>query len=332
MTTHSSKTKIPAHPDANRDPITGSPGAHPVGSGVGAAGGAGAGAAIGGAVGGPVGAGVGAVVGGVAGGLAGKGVAEAVNPTAEDAYWREAYTKSPYYEPGRTYDDYSGAYRTGWEGYARYGSAGRDYQEVEPVLREDYHVNRGRSNLQWDQAKGSVREAWNHVKDAGRSGTAAVTGSRPGTAGGETTRIGKESISTLNSFLRGEMSAVATYKQALDKVGTSGSPRRQVIDECLNSHLKRVELLRQHILRLGGDPSDSSGLWGAFAQLYEAGAKLFGETATINALESGEDHGLHDFKRDLHQLDPESRRFVEAQILPEQERTHRMMSDLKHSL
>ena len=33
--------------DANRDPITGAPGAHPVGTGVGAAGGGAAGAAIG---------------------------------------------------------------------------------------------------------------------------------------------------------------------------------------------------------------------------------------------------------------------------------------------
>lgn len=69
-----------ADADANRDPITGAPGAHPVGAGLGAAGGAGTGAAIG-AMGGPIGAGVGAVIGGVAGGLVGKEAGEAVNPT-----------------------------------------------------------------------------------------------------------------------------------------------------------------------------------------------------------------------------------------------------------
>lgn len=58
--------------DANRDPITNEPGAHPVGTGLGAAvGGAAAGAATG-AFGGPVGAAIGGVVGAVAGGLAGK--------------------------------------------------------------------------------------------------------------------------------------------------------------------------------------------------------------------------------------------------------------------
>lgn len=68
---------------ANRDPITGTPGAHPVGTGVGAlAGGAAAGAAVG-TVAGPVGTAIGAAVGAVAGGLAGKGVAEQVDPTID---------------------------------------------------------------------------------------------------------------------------------------------------------------------------------------------------------------------------------------------------------
>jgi phage tail tape-measure protein len=67
--------------DRNPDPITGEPGAHPVGTGVGATGGALAGAAIG-AVGGPVGMAAGALVGAVTGGIVGKEVAESIDPTA----------------------------------------------------------------------------------------------------------------------------------------------------------------------------------------------------------------------------------------------------------
>jgi hypothetical protein len=74
--------------DLHADPISGAPGAHPVGTGIGAmAGGAAAGAAIG-AIAGPVGAVVGVAVGAVVGGLAGKGVAEAIDSTAEETYWR----------------------------------------------------------------------------------------------------------------------------------------------------------------------------------------------------------------------------------------------------
>ena len=72
--------------DSNPDPLTGQPGAHPVGTGVGAAMAGAAAGAAGGLVGGPIGAAVGAVVGGVAGGLAGKGVAESIDPTVEDRY------------------------------------------------------------------------------------------------------------------------------------------------------------------------------------------------------------------------------------------------------
>src|SRR3954452_19187752 len=85
--------------EANHDKV------HPVGSGVGAAAGAATGAAVGTAVAGPVGALVGAAVGAIAGGLVGHGIAEGVNPTEEDAYWRDNYRNRPYVSADRTYDD-----------------------------------------------------------------------------------------------------------------------------------------------------------------------------------------------------------------------------------
>ena len=149
-------------PDSNPDPITGAPGSHPVGTGLGAAaGGAVAGAAAG-AVGGPVGAVAGAAVGAVVGGLAGKGVAEGLNPTVEDAYWRDNYTKEPYYVEGRTYDDYAPAYRTGYEARARY--AGRSWSDVESDVERDYYANRGNGRLEWQDARDATRAAWHRVE------------------------------------------------------------------------------------------------------------------------------------------------------------------------
>ena len=73
-------------PETNPDPITGAPGAHPVGVGLGAAaGGLAAGAAAGTLAAGPIGTVVGAAVGALVGGLAGKGAAEAMNPDARPA-------------------------------------------------------------------------------------------------------------------------------------------------------------------------------------------------------------------------------------------------------
>lgn len=149
--------------DANRDPITGTPGAHPVGTGVGAAGGAAAGAAIG-ALAGPVGAAVGLVAGAVAGGLAGKGVAEKIDPTVEDAYWRTHYAKRQYVESNAPYESYQPAYRTGYEGRNQY--PGRKYEEVEADLQRNYEKSKGNSTLAWDRAKHATRDAWNRVEKA----------------------------------------------------------------------------------------------------------------------------------------------------------------------
>ncbi len=158
------RTRDTAGRDANRDPITGSPGAHPVGTGIGASGGGAAGAAIGAAVGGPVGAAVGLAAGAIAGGLAGKGAAEAVNPTAEDAYWRDNYSSQTWAERNYTYEDYQPAFRSGYEGYSRYGTAGRRYDEVEPELRRDWDRTKGKSRLDWERAKSASRAAWDRVE------------------------------------------------------------------------------------------------------------------------------------------------------------------------
>ena len=155
----------PRKTDANRDPITGEPGAHPVGTGVGAAGGAVTGAALGAAVGGPVGAVVGAAIGGVAGGLAGKGVAEGVNPTEEDAYWRNNYSKRPY-AANRSYDDLDPAYKYGYTS-AGTGTPGRKFDDAENDLQHGWEQAKGKSNLAWSDAKHAIKDSWNRV--AGRT-------------------------------------------------------------------------------------------------------------------------------------------------------------------
>lgn len=146
--------------EANPDPVTGQPGAHPVGTGLGAAGIGAVSTAVGGVVGGPIGAVVGAVVGSVAGGLVGKGVAEAVNPSLEEEYWRENYNSRPYVKEDDTYENYAPAYRTGYEGYNRYAENPKTYEEVEPELKANYEQNYGTTGVGWDKAKHAARDAY----------------------------------------------------------------------------------------------------------------------------------------------------------------------------
>lgn len=137
-------------------------------------------------------------------------------------------------------------------------------------------------------------------------------------------------VDTLNELLRGEISAVETYRQALEKL--TNSPARAELEDCRRSHEQRVQKLREQVTRLGGRPDEASGAWGAFARLVEGSAKAFGEKAAIAALEEGEDHGLRLYRGDIDKLDPASRALVEQDVLPAQERTHRSLSTLKHAM
>lgn len=141
---------------------------------------------------------------------------------------------------------------------------------------------------------------------------------------------GASQVDQLNSFLRGEIAAVETYRQAIEKLRDSAHVI--TLRDCMRSHEQRVTALTLELRRLGGAPATGSGAWGTFAKLVEGGAKVFGEKAAIAALEEGEDHGRDDYRRDIDKLSLEVRRFVQATLLPEQERTHRALSNLKHSL
>ena len=134
------------------------------------------------------------------------------------------------------------------------------------------------------------------------------------------TNITEQDIHQLNSFLRGELSAVETYQQCIDKMSD-----RNIVAQLRSlqqSHQRRAELLTDRVRLLGGKPAQGSGVWGSFAKVAEGSAKLFGESAAVSALEEGEDHGRDDYRRDVEKLSPTERNFIESEILPEQQRTH----------
>ncbi|HET6545404.1 MAG TPA: hypothetical protein VFG55_01505 [Rhodanobacteraceae bacterium] len=150
--------------EKNRDPLSGEPGAHPVGTGIGAVVGGAASGAVAGSVAGPVGTGVGAAVGAVVGGLVGKGVAEAVDPTAEEAYWNENYAGRPYVKEGVAYEYYRPAYRFGWE--ARVLHPDKSWDEVRPTLQQYWTGDPANFELPWEDAEGAVRDAWDRIGTA----------------------------------------------------------------------------------------------------------------------------------------------------------------------
>lgn len=136
-----------------------------------------------------------------------------------------------------------------------------------------------------------------------------------------------EDIKSLNVFLKNELSAVETYQQCINKI--DDEKIAPSLADLQNSHERRVQLLRQKIAELGGDPVDSSGMWGSFAKMVEGGASLFGDRSAIAALEEGEDRGRDNYIEKSDDLSPELQRFVNAELLPEQRRSHDMLNRIQ---
>lgn len=139
-----------------------------------------------------------------------------------------------------------------------------------------------------------------------------------------------DTISQLNSFLRGELSAAETYRLALERL--EQSEFRPSLVQCTRSHEERARLLTEAILGRGGEPADSSGAWGSLVRMIERSAAAISESAAIAVLEEGEDHGRDDYLRDIDNLEPSARQLVEFAILPEQRRTHDTIKAVKRSL
>jgi uncharacterized protein (TIGR02284 family) len=136
-----------------------------------------------------------------------------------------------------------------------------------------------------------------------------------------------KSITNLNSLLRGEISAVETYDHAITHI------KDESVDDLIanrDCHSKRVDLLSKKIRNQGGDPVESSGMWGALAKLVEGSAALINTKTVIAALEEGEDRGLAQYRKPGN-LDPASLQLIQSILLPRQQETHERMRALKRS-
>ncbi len=294
--------------DANRDPITNEPGAHPVGTGLGAAmGGAAVGAAAG-AFGGPLGAAVGGVVGAVAGGLAGKAAGEAVNPTDEEAYWRGAYRDEPYYADGRTYDDYHPAYALGWQSVGVYEGP---FETVEPSLRDRWATDRASSRMDWPEAREATRAARDRATTAGSMNSAGP--SNPSLA--DSTMDHDDIVDVLNDLLETSRDGEYGFKTSAEhaKAAEVKSLLTRRASDCVAASAELVQAVRQH----GGEAADGGTAGGAMHRGWVAVKTAFSsmdDKAVLEECERGEDSAVASYRKALkHPLPPSPRTLVERQ-------------------
>jgi hypothetical protein len=100
----------------------------------------------------------------------------------------------------------------------------------------------------------------------------------------------------MNKLLRGELSAIETYQQALEKERADFGQETefQQLSSILRDHQQAAGWLKTEIQRTGGTPVDDPGAWGTWSKIVMATAKLFGDKAALKALKEGEESGLKD--------------------------------------
>jgi len=321
--------------DMNRDPITDAPGAHPVGTGIGATGGAVAGAAAG-AVGGPIGVAVGGVVGAVVGGLAGKAAAEAVNPTAEEDHWRQNYTAEPYYEQGRSFDDYGPAYRLGVSGRTKYES---DWDRAEPQLRSEWESTRGSSSLDWNKARPASRAAWERVdrKLAGDGDRMHMSGSSTGSTGtqGAAAKVGEMQSAGNNSADRDDV--IDALKDLVETCFDGEYGFRACAEQARREDLKSLlrqraedcrrgaQELAEQIHALGGKVSEGGSALGAVERGWvavRATLSTYDDKAVLEECERGEDNALARYRKALQKPLPANIKLIVERQLQGVQRNH----------
>lgn len=132
-----------------------------------------------------------------------------------------------------------------------------------------------------------------------------------------------------NDLLRGEISAMETYEQALEAV--SGQNESLALLSIRKEHQDSADSLRERIIRMGAEPNEDSGAWGEFAKAAEGGASFLGETAALAVLQVGEKHGEQKYARAAkHEaMAPECRELITKELLPRQRQHISMLERLR---
>jgi hypothetical protein len=92
-------------------------------------------------------------------------VAGIVRPDAEERHWQRCFRTEPYHVAGCSYDDYAPAYRLG---YSRFHGGGLTLDDVIGDAEREWPHVKGRSSLQWSQARPAFEAAWQRQDAHGR--------------------------------------------------------------------------------------------------------------------------------------------------------------------
>ena len=127
----------------------------------------------------------------------------------------------------------------------------------------------------------------------------------------------------LNSYLRGEVSAVETYRMVIEKFSmesNSSIPDISRLRQIQVEHTRTAQALRDRIGELGGTAAESAGLRGGWAKFTMEVAKMFGHVTALKMLKEAEEHGMKDLQKGIEEIDGTTAHLVQNQFIPAQQR------------
>ena len=269
---------------------------------------------------------VGGLIGAVVGGLAGRTVAEVINPTNEEAYWRDNYSREPYYESGREFDEYAPAYRLGVTGRTRHD----DWNQAESTMASEWETARGGSSLSWPQAKNASRAAWDRVDTTLRTGGAAAAVGAAQSAGnmsGDTDDV-IDALQDLTECCKdGEFGFRACAEQA--ERADLKSTFMQRAEDCRGA----AQELNEQIRSLGGTPEEHGSAAGALHRGWvavKATLSTYDDKAVLEECERGEDNAKARYAKALKQpLPAQIKLVVERQMQRNHDQIKRLRDELR---
>ena len=131
-----------------------------------------------------------------------------------------------------------------------------------------------------------------------------------------------EVVEDLNELLLDELSAIQTYRMAIDKSRKDHGPdaRLEQLTNMLHDHEQAAARLRELVQRMGGTAANDSGTWGTWANTVMGAARLLGDKTALRALKEGEESGIRDYRSALREFHtPEVLEVFTANLSSEEE-------------
>lgn len=129
-----------------------------------------------------------------------------------------------------------------------------------------------------------------------------------------------EGPTQLDDLIRGEMAAVRSYNTALEKA--KGTKMEEKLMAIKQDHVDAVATLKKFAGAEVKEDTQDSGVWGGFTKAFTGAAGLMGNKTALQALNTGEKHGINEYEEALEDdsIKSELKTVIKSKLLPNQKK------------